>query len=450
MKRKIFSSFILTLLSSMIFFGFNFILAKILGADIYGQIIYYLSFVSIISLIIGFNYPALYMGSKILEDNKNTFDLFFTIETLLASILFIPLLFIMHNYLNSYVLVILIILNSYLNTILLSVGLEFNAKKLVSKSIFISLLLPRIILIIVFAIFFSLNYQESIYYLYSLFISNMILFLYIFIKFKPSFYIKFDFFKRAWKFYLLGVFGLGFNEIAKIFQKEYSNFSELASLGIVLLIFNGLNLVGSILIKYVFPKLHEAWKEKNIDKINKLYKFHTLVNSLINLPILLFLSFNIEYISILLGKGYENLPFIFYLLSIGYIFDLLTGITGSILKTTENEHFELFNEIIKFMIGLFIILFFKNVILAITISIVIFNISKYIEVYFLFKLKPLNNNNLKILSVYLIPLIMIFLILNSFILEYTAQLILNIIIIIAYYITLYFKTLKKLDFSIYN
>ena len=429
MKNKLINSFFYTILSSGIFFSFNFFIAKIIGANNYGQIVYYLSFINIIVIIVSFNYAALYMGNKITKDDKNTFSLFFTIETLLYLILLIPIYLVLSNFIQDIYTVYLVISIAYLVVILNSAGLEYNSNNDVVNSIKISALYPRILLVSFFTIMILIDYDKAIYYLISYLLANLIIYIYILIKFKPKFYFKKEILKRAWKFYLLGILGTTFTHIAQILQKEYGSYEQVATLAIVLLFFAGLSLISSVLIKFILPIMHEYYKHNQIEKIGEIYSNNTLLVTMLILPIVICLLFNIYDISYLLGSGYELLPIYFYILIVGYIFDLLTGITGNILRTTENEKFEIYNELSRFIFGLGFIYIFKDntygIAIAIALSMIIYNVLKFIEVYYLFKFVPIHKKQflnivilVSILSISLYFILMI----DSIYLKYSLQL----------------------------
>jgi len=393
MKNKLINSFFYTIVSSGIFFSFNFFIAKIIGANNYGQIVYSLSFINIIIVTISMNYTALYMGNKIIKEDEHTFSLFFTIETLLYLILLIPIYLVLFHFIQDIYTIYLMLSIAYLIVILNSTGLEYNSNNDIVNSIKISSLYPRILLVSFFTFMILIDYNKAIYYLISYLLANLIIYIYILIKFKPQFYFKKGLFKRAWKFYLLGILGTTFTHIAQILQKEYGSYEQVATLAIVLLFFAGLSIISSVLIKFILPVMHEYYKNNQIEKIGEIYSNNTLLVTMLILPIIICLLFNIYDISYFLGRGYELLPIYFYILVIGYIIDLLTGVTGNILRTTENEKFEIYNELSRFIFGLWFIYIFRDntygIAIAIALSMIIYNVLKFIEVYYLFKFIPI-------------------------------------------------------------
>jgi O-antigen/teichoic acid export membrane protein len=453
MKTKIFSSFFLTILSSGLLFVFNFYLAKVLGSNIYGEIIYYLSFVNLMALVISLNHPSLYMGNKISKDDDKTFSLFFSIESILFLIALVPGYFIINSFIEEKSVVVIILITSYLMTILGTIGLEFNSNKEIPKSILISMLIPRILLIVFFILFFTYGYKQAIYYLYSYSFSYFLVVVSILIVFKLRFYIKKELFDRAWKFYLLGFIGTSFTYIAQIAQKEYGGYSELASLGIAVLIFTGLSLVGSILIKFALPNLHLAWKEKKMEKIEEMYMMHTFMSSLVNVPIFLILIYNIELISEYLGNGYELLPMFLYIMGVGYIFDLFSGITGTILRVTENEKYEVYNELMRLVVGLLSIYLLRDnpygIAIAISISMVVYNVAKYIQVFMLYKYKPLEVKTIFILLIY-IGLITFLLYGATTVFEGISVLMVSICIVLCAYLLIYKLVKRTINLGVYK
>jgi O-antigen/teichoic acid export membrane protein len=450
MKTKLLGSFGYTIIASGLFFVFNLFLAKYLGAKDYGKITYYLSFIQIVALLISFNYAALYMGSKITRGDKETFSLFVSIETLLFIVISLPAFFIINRYIFDSEIAILILVCAYFLTMVSIVGLEYNANKKVSQSILYSLLIPRVLLIVLFLLLVVAGMATPKNYLYIYLLSTALVFGYFVFYFNFKLYIKKEIFYRAWKFYLLGVIGSSFNYIAQIYQKEYGSYLELASLAIAMLFISGLSLVGSVLNKFALPKIHEAWKVRNIKQLDDIYQTHTFLSSMINIPIFIFLVIFIEPISQYMGEGYASLKVIFYILSVGYMVDLFTGITGTILRATEHEHLEIYNEIFRFVvgIGLIFILFHQpfGIVYAISISMVVYNVAKFIQVYRLFKLLPFDINAFKDLVLYL----SIFGILLLSIKFLANSIILGIAVLIMFYLVL-LKTLKnKINWSIYR
>ena len=100
----------------------------------------------------------------------------------------------------------------------------------------------------------------------------------------------------------------------------------------------------------------------------------------------------------MLGAGYSQLPTFFYIISLGYILEHITGISGTLLRVTENEKFELFNEIIRLIVGLLLIFLLRQneygIAIAITISTIVYSTLKFGELYYLFKMWPLNRKSL--------------------------------------------------------
>lgn len=390
MKQKIMGSFALNLLSSGLFFAFNFTIAKIIGANEYGKITFYLSFIQFFILVISLNYEALYMGSRIIKNNDRTFDIFISFQTLLFLIFFVPAYVIISFYIDNTQIIFLILMIALLQTHIVTIGLEYNSQKEISKSILYSLLAPRVLIIAFFCVFILLGFGDSADYLYAYLTSLFAILVLFGVKKRPKMILESHILRRAWKFYLLGIIGASFTYIAQIAQKVTGSYEELAAFGIAMLLILGLSMVGTILIKYALPKLHEAWKDKNIAKISKLYSTHTYLSSVVNLPILIFILLYIQRIADYMGSGYEALPIIFYILSIGYLFDLLTGITGTILRVTDNENIEIYNEIARLVSGLVLLYMFWNQsygpAYALSGSLIIYNLLKYFQIYRIFKI----------------------------------------------------------------
>jgi len=379
--------------TSAIFFLFNFFLAKILGAESYGKIVYYTVFIQTVALLIGLNYAGLYMGRKILDEDSNTFGLFVASESMIFSILAIPMFFTINFFIENAQHTVFLLLISYSGVILITAALEYNVQGLIPFSIAVGTLIPRMILSSFFLLLIWWGYSSIEYYLYIYLVANVLVVLFVFYKLRPKYFLDFSLFQRAWKFYVIGLIGTGFTYLAQIIQKAYSSYEALASLALAILLISSLNLVGSVLIKFVLPKIHDAWKTKNVEKIEMIYHTHTFVSVMINLPILLYMSWNMDNFTLYLGEGYGQLPMYFYIMSVGYLLDLFTGITGSILRATEHETFEIYNELVRFFSGALILFLLRNstyvVAYAISGATLFYNIAKYVQVYNIFHFKPI-------------------------------------------------------------
>jgi O-antigen/teichoic acid export membrane protein len=411
MKKKIFNSFAIAILSLGLSFAFNLFIAKWLGAEQYGKIRFYMSFVQLFILAISINYAALYMGNRITYGDSRSYGLFFTIHSLLFLIFVLPAFVLIDYFVVDQEAVILILLIAYLSIVVETAGLEFNTQKDVVGSILISSLTPQVLLIFCFTILIFFNIGSAKGYLYASLLSIFLVFGYVAYKFKPKLYLKKEIFHRAWKFYILGIIGSSFTYLAQVLQKEYGGYAQLASLSISLFILVWLWLTSSIMIKFALPAAHHYWKERNFKGLATLYINNTMIELIISLPLFLFVTVNIDIIASILGKGYEMLPTIFYILSIGFLIDAFTGITGTLLRVTEHEKYELYNELLQLISGLGLIYLLKDyqygIAIAITVSTVLYSVAKFFELYYLFGFVPLTRKHLFQVISFVFPLALI-------------------------------------------
>jgi uncharacterized membrane protein YfcA len=131
----------------------------------------------------------------------------------------------------------------------------------------------------------------------------------------------------------------------------------------------------------------------------------------------------------------------------------MTGITGTILRATEHEHIEIYNEVFRFVVGIGLLFILRNqdfgVAYAISASMVIYNTAKFFQVYRLFGLKPIHFKNFLILVMYSIALsIMLYGI--SFIENSTIALLIASIMLLVYYAIAYKNMKKIISLEIYK
>jgi O-antigen/teichoic acid export membrane protein len=394
----------LTLFTSGVFFAFNIMLAKILGAEAYGQIQYFTAYIQLVFLFVSINYASLYMGSKIIEGNNNTLGLFVSLQSSIFLLVILPAYFFLSSVIEERVMILLVLFIAYFLVLLASISLEYNSRGDVKNSIWIGSTLSRVIHIVIFSSCVFLGYTTSKLYFIIYLISIVFIVLYQLYRLRPKFYLEIKILHRVWKFYLLGLIGGSFIYIAQIFQKELHGYSHLASLALVLLIMNGIGMWGSLLIKITLPAIHKHWKSNDLNSISKIYKNNTYLELIVVLPIFILLIFNIEKLSSSLGTNYKQLPLIFYILFSSYMIEHITGITGTLLRVTGYENYELFNEIVRLMVGLLSIYLFRNyeygIVIAIAISTAIYSILKFSELYYLFRVWPLSKrSSLQLVSI---------------------------------------------------
>lgn len=177
----------------------------------------------------------------------------------------------------------------------------------------------------------------------------------------------------------------------------------------------------------VIPIVAEANKNKDILKLRELYQKTSLNQLIIGGLIFLGIWCNIENIFTLIPNGeiYRQGKWVVFYIGLGKLFDMATGINDEIIGTSEYYKMQLL-----FYIFLALIVIISNMILipkygitgaavASAISIFLFNIIRFLFLLYVFKMQPFSLNTIKVLSVFLLTLLVSYLIapINNFVID---------------------------------
>ncbi len=120
-----------------------------------------------------------------------------------------------------------------------------------------------------------------------------------------SFRIKWIF-GNSWQFYLISITYTLYNNFSKILQKAYATNEAVGYLSIGITLGSIGAMLGSALASVTMPEFAQAWKEKNMEKIDYVFKEVSRWNSFIILPLIIFLITNLNRVLTFLGKDYSN------------------------------------------------------------------------------------------------------------------------------------------------
>lgn len=96
------------------------------------------------------------------------------------------------------------------------------------------------------------------------------------------------------------------------------------------------------MLKISSPIVSQLWKEKNMKKMEELYKKFTLTNIIVGGFVFLLLWANIENIFRFLPAEYASGKYVFLFIGLGRFFDMICGLNGHILLTSKKYRYDLF------------------------------------------------------------------------------------------------------------
>lgn len=168
------------------------------------------------------------------------------------------------------------------------------------------------------------------------------------------------------------------------------------------------------------PQIAKAWKEKDLAKLDRLYKKTALNLLIIASAILGLVMINIPILLNLLGPRYYGLPILLIILGLAKLIDLGTGLNSQILQLSKYWRIDLFTNML--FVGVSIILNYIltkkfgiiGTALGTLTAIVLFNLIRFIYIKNIYGLQPFTKNNaIALFSALLITLITFWLPING-------------------------------------
>ncbi len=153
------------------------------------------------------------------------------------------------------------------------------------------------------------------------------------------------------------------------------------------------------------PVIAESWREKNYANIFSVYKKSTVTLLVAAFFIFNLVMLNVNNLSVFLGKNFEEVPKIVFIMGIAKIIDLGTGMNGQIIGTSGNWKFDFYTNVILTLFALplnFILITRFGIIggaYATLISVFVFNLTRFIFIYRKYGWQPYGFPHLKIILV---------------------------------------------------
>ncbi len=153
------------------------------------------------------------------------------------------------------------------------------------------------------------------------------------------------------------------------------------------------------MISAATPQIAKAWKEKDLAKLDRLYKKTALNLLIIASAILGLVMINIPVLLNMLGPRYYGLPILLIILGIGKLIDLGTGLNSQILQLSKYWRIDLFTNML--FVGVSIVL---NYILTkkfgiigtasgTLMAIILFNLIRFMYIKKIYGLQPFTKKN---------------------------------------------------------
>ncbi|HBF68885.1 MAG TPA: hypothetical protein DDW20_06235 [Firmicutes bacterium] len=373
LKRKIklgnkeFSfSFILSILSAVFGILFSFFAAKFLKSNIYGEIQYYLSIITLLNSFMLFGVDSYLIKETQFEDNNQKIISKSLIFVILNSMLILPIYFRIGfsflTRLNENIVLILIIFIIALLSSLSLLGCAFlQGKSKYQIKILISSFFPHFFFLLIFFIHFFTNSLQIFFDLYLLYYAILYGFFGVYMLIKYLFPIS-NFFSLI-QMKTIIYFGLTWvlynitTPLSNIFIGEkYENLGIVGIFSISNQLLSISGLATGIISQISNTTFAKLANENNIEKLFKNYERITRINIYISVPF--FSAFIIEAQNLLgfFGESYLGHNMILILLTLASMIECITGPCGTVLLMGNKEKENLIASIIKFSVFMVVLI----------------------------------------------------------------------------------------------
>lgn len=158
------------------------------------------------------------------------------------------------------------------------------------------------------------------------------------------------------------------------------------------------------MLKVSGPLVAEYWKNRHMDKMQQVYSKVSLVNAIVGTYIFLGLWVNIDNIFYFMPGEYAQGRYVFLFLSLGRLFDMISGLNGVILVTSRKFRTDLVFTFL--LIGIAIVSNYilipkydmNGAALAAFVTLVSYNTLRLLYVHFAFRLQPFDQKILLVLG----------------------------------------------------
>ena len=307
-------------------------------------------------------------------------------------------------------------------TIFTAIGSQYllNFKKVVLPSIFNDLYLKIGMPIIGILIYYDyLNIREGVYSLVAIYFLKLFSFaLYtIWIKewhWKPNWEIlKPPLLKEMRIYSLYGILGSIGSVIATridvimVALLADDDLKDVAVYTIAMFVANIITVPASALTNIASPVIADAWKRNDVKNIKEIYSKSSIVLLTIGLFFFIGIWCSVDDLFALMPKGeiYSQGKYVILILGLGKLFDLATGANDQIISYSKYFRFNFYAVLVLAILNvinnvIFIPIYQINgAALATASSVLIYNLSKSVYIYYKIGIQPFTLNTLKVLII---------------------------------------------------
>lgn len=147
------------------------------------------------------------------------------------------------------------------------------------------------------------------------------------------------------------------------------------------------------------PEIAIAWKQKDMQKLDRLYKKTALNLLIFAAGILGFVVLGTPLMIEVLGDGYAGLPFLMFTLGLGKLIDLGTGLNSQILQLSKHWKIDLFTNMLFVILSVILNYFLtrsfgiSGTAVGSVVAILLYNSVRFLFIRQIYKLQPFSWRN---------------------------------------------------------
>jgi O-antigen/teichoic acid export membrane protein len=255
------------------------------------------------------------------------------------------------------------------------------------------------------------------------------------------------------------VSGIIITNIDSLMLSSYSGLKPLGIYSIAFFIATFIAVPKKALSQVLIPMVSEANKNNDNVKLSELYKKSSITQLIIGGLLFLLIWLNIENVFKLIPNGseYSHGKWVVFIIGLGYMFDMTTGINQEIVGTSKYYKIDLmfypFLSLIAIGANMFLIPVFglNGAALATAFTLFLINTIRFFFLLILFKIQPFSINTLKVFLIFVVIFIINFFvpeIRNHFLFDIFMRS--AIITIVFGFLIIYFKTSEDINATFYK
>lgn len=396
-------------LGSAIGFGFQIVLAALLGQQEYGKANILIGAVGTLYAFSGFGFSLVVIRESARLPDKALLILRSALRRLLlVDVLLIPLFYyavwfiLKDSDMNSwhYVLLCLAILISQTISELLFSFYRGISKP--EKASFLQGVLYRFLYVLFFFLvvlrFGFTHYSVVLAMALSWFVILVITMVKALRNYTKSEHIKLPLRSNLY-FYLTAITYSVYNSFSKVLQGAFATEEAVGALSLGLSLGMIGNLFGAAFSSVAMASFSTNWRDRNFASLRETFMNVSRWNAFLVLPIVLFLTVNITRLMNFIGWKSNDLSWIILIIVLSQFFNSFVGPNGTLLNMAGRESKEMTNGFLKLCVGLLLgfsigPFFTWGIALSIALSEIVVNISKLIQVRKYYGIYPYNMKQL--------------------------------------------------------